>query len=278
MTLEPSQTEHQIGGLRVATLLEPRLRANTLTVVLNGYCDRSRRTPPVFVDWPSSDCFGHILRISDPSMFLSDWVNGSCFLGKEREDPIPAIVECSRRAAQQLSVSENRVVYFGHSGGGFGAIQCAILDRASSALAINPVLEPVHYAKYNFSKAMAEIFRPNAELAQLVNEYPERFSVTNAVKSAHEAGLKPCIGIIQNVLDTHHYGKHFVPFCKSVGIGPIGGTDHGGLIQGMTCVMRGGHNGRFVEGDGPIENLFHKLLFLRSKFEGADNNALNSNC
>jgi hypothetical protein len=39
--------------------------------------------------------------------------------------------------------------------------------------------------------------------------------------------------------------------------------------------MRGGHNGRFVEGDGPIENLFLKLLFLRSKFEGANNNTNN---
>jgi len=272
MTLETSQTEYQIGGLRVSTLLEPRSKADRLTVVLNGYCDRSRRAPPVFVDWPSTDCFGHILRISDPSMFLSDWVTGSCFLGAEKEDPIPAIVECTRRVAQQLSVSENRVVYFGHSGGGFGAIQCAILDRASSALTINPVLEPAHYAKYNFAKAMAEIFRPNTDIAELLKDYPERLSVTNAVKSAHEAGLKPCIGIIQNVLDAHHYGKHFLPFCKSVGISPIGGTDDTGFIHGMTCIMRGGHNGRFVEGDGPIENLFLKLLFLRSKFEGANNN------
>jgi pimeloyl-ACP methyl ester carboxylesterase len=183
--------------------------------------------------------FGHVLRISDPSLFLSEWINGSCFFGTEPEDPIPAIVECSRVVAQQLSVSENRVVYFGHSGGGFGAIQCAFLDRASSALAINPVLEPAHYAKYNFAKAMAEIFRPNADIAELLNEYPERLSVRNAMKSAHAAGVKPCIGIIQNVLDSHHYGKHFVPFCKAVGIGPLGGTDATGFIQGMTCILRG---------------------------------------
>jgi hypothetical protein len=87
---------------------------------------------------------------------------------------------------------------------------------------------------------MTEIFGPNADFAQLVKEYPERFSVTNAVKSAHEAGLKPCIGIIQNVLDTHHYGKHFVPFCGSVGISPIGGTDDTGFIASCAeAIMEG---------------------------------------
>lgn len=264
-----SQTEYQIGSLRVATLLEARSKADRLTVVLNGYCDRSRRTPPVFLDWPkSSETFGHILRISDPSLFLSDWITGSCFFGTEAENPIPAVVSCTKRIAQQLGIQENRVVYFGHSGGGFGALQCAIFDPPSSALAINPVLEPEHYAKYNFAKEMMTIFRPNAGLAEIRRDYPERISITEAVKSAHAAGVKPCLGIIQNVLDTHHYGKHFVPFCQSVGISRIGGVDDSGLIQGRTCVIaRGGHNGRPIEGDGMIESLFFKLLFLRSKFE-----------
>lgn len=264
----PVQTEYQIGTLRVATLLEARSKADRLTVVLNGYCDRSRRTPPVFLDWPkSSETFGHILRISDPSLFLSDWINGSCFFGTEAENPIPAVVSCSKQVAHQLGIRENRVVYFGHSGGGFAALQCAIFDPPSSGLAINPILEPEHYAKYNFAKAMMHIFRPNAEITEIRKDYPERISITEAMKSAHKAGLKPCLGIIQNVLDTHHYGKHFIPFCKSVGIGPVGGVDNTGFIQGMTCILRGGHNGRPIVGDGMIESLLLKLLFLRSKFE-----------
>src|SRR5262245_37596067 len=146
MLPEISQAEYKIGGLRVATLLETQPKADRLTVVLNAYCDRSRRTPPVFLEWPKSpEMFGHILRISDPSLFLSDWINGSCFFGTEAEDPIPAIVECSKQIARELAVAENRVVYFGHSGGGFGAIQCAISDPPSSAFAINPILEPEHY-------------------------------------------------------------------------------------------------------------------------------------
>jgi hypothetical protein len=257
------ETQFQSGGLRVAGLLEPRAKADRLTVVLNAYCARESRTPPVFAEWPeSSDTFGHILRISDPSLFLSDWINASCFLGTEADDPIPAVVKYSKQVAHQLGVSENRVVYFGHSGAGFGAIQCAVYDRASSGLAVNPILEPEQYAKYNFAKSMATIFRPNSQFQELYKDYPQRFSVTNAVKSARAAGLKPCLGIIQNVLDTHHYGKHFIPFCKSVGIGPFGGVDGTGLIQGTTCILRGGHSA--FPKDGLTESLFLKLLFRRS--------------
>ncbi len=260
---EISETQFQSGTLRIAGLLERRAKADRLTVVLNAYCAREKFTPPVFAEWPeSSDTFGHILRISDPSLFLSDWVNASCFLGTEADDPIPAVVNYSKQVAQQLGVSENRVVYFGHSGAGFGAIQCAVYDHASSALAINPILEPEQYAKYNFAKSMATIFRPNAQFSELYKDYPERLSVTNAVKGARAAGLKPCLGIIQNVLDTHHYGKHFIPFCRSVGISPIGGVDDTGLIQAMTCILRGGHSA-FPE-DGLTESLLLKLLFLRS--------------
>ena len=129
----PVQTEYQIGTLRVATLLEARSKADRLTVVLNGYCDRSRRTPPVFLDWPkSSETFGHILRISDPSLFLSDWITGSCFFGTEAENPIPAVVSCSKQIARQLGVQENRVVYFGHSGAASApfSVQFSTLPRA----------------------------------------------------------------------------------------------------------------------------------------------------
>ena len=258
-----SQTEYQSGSLRVAALFEPRSKSDRLTVVLNGYCERATRTPPVFVEWPgSSETFGHILRISDPSLFLSDWINGSCFLGTEAENPIPAVVQYTQQVAHQLGIPENRVVYFGHSGAGFGAIQCAICNGGSSALGINPILETDQYAKYNFAKAMLNIFRPNGQFHEMRRDYPERFSIIDAVKSAHKSGIKPCIGIIQNVLDTHHYTKHFIPFCKSVGISRIGGVDRTGLIQAQTCILRGGHSA--IPIDGLIESLFLKLLFLRS--------------
>ena len=179
-----SEVQFQRGSLRVAGLLEARPKSDRLTVVLNAYCARHIHTPPVFAKWPqSSDTFGHILRISDPSLFLSDWINASCFLGTEAENPIPAVVDFSKQVARQLGVSENRVVYFGHSGAGFGAMQCAIYDCTSIGLAVNPILEPEQYAKYNFAQSMATIFRPNAQFHELYKDYPERFSVIDAVKT-----------------------------------------------------------------------------------------------
>jgi hypothetical protein len=264
MSSAVSQTEHQSGTLRIAALLEPRSKSDRLTVVLNGYCDRSTRTPPVFAEWPeSSETWGHILRISDPSLFLSDWINASCFLGTEAENPVPPIVQHAKHVAHQLGVAENRMTYFGHSGAGFGAVQCAVYHREACALAVNPILDIEQYKKYNFAKAMVGVFRPHAQFDEIMRDYPERFSITEAVRRTRKNHPRACLGIIQNILDTHHYAKHFIPFCKSVGISRVGGADETGLIQAQTCILRGGHSARPI--DGLAESLLLKLLFLRSQ-------------
>ena len=266
MSSTTTQTDYQSGTLRIAARLEPRLKSDRLTVILNGYCDRTTHTPPAFVWWPEgSETWGHILRISDPSLFLSDWINASCFLGTEAENPIPAVVQHTKQVAHQLGVPENRVTYFGHSGAGFGAIQCAIYHREASALTVNPILDIEQYKKYNFANAMVGVFRPDAQFDEIIRDYPERFSITEAIRRARNDRLKVCLGIIQNVFDTHHYTKHFIPFCKSVGISRIGGADETGLIQAQTCILRGGHSARPI--DGLAESLLLKLLFLRSQTE-----------
>src|SRR5947209_19559676 len=95
--------EFRHGELKIATSLETRPGADRLTVVLNGYCDRGTSKPPVFVLWPqSAPAFGHILRVCDPTLFMADWLRGSCFLGSERADPIPPILNICRTIAREL--------------------------------------------------------------------------------------------------------------------------------------------------------------------------------
>ena len=188
-------SEFAIGALTVATRLELAPEADRLTVVLNAYCDRIDVTPPAFVHWPEADpAFGHILRISDPSLLLSDWQKGACFHGTEEDDAIPGIVAHCRDLAWKLGVTRKEIVYFGNSGAGFGALQCAILDGVSIAIATNPLIDLGLFADYNFGNAGADLFRRGASLAELSREYPERFSVIAALRRATENGVRPCLG------------------------------------------------------------------------------------
>ena len=173
---------------------------------MNGYCNRVDEQPPVFSVWPpSSDVFGHVLRVSDPTLYLSEWIRGSCFVGTETENPIPMVVDYSQQVAEKLGVPRNRIAYFRHSSAAFAAVQCAIHDGVSIALGTNPVLDLEFFAEYNFAGENANVFRPGAKWTDLCKAFPERFSVIAAVKRAHEAGTRPCLGLIQNMKDKSYY-------------------------------------------------------------------------
>lgn len=235
--------EYQSGALRIAATLEARPQADRLTVILNGYCYRGKEQPPVFAQWPSSDDVpGHVLRVCDPTLFLSDWLKGSSFIGTEADDPIPAIVKVSKEIARDLGANSTRVLYVGHSGAGYGALQCAILDDHSVGIGINPLVELGAYTRYTFGTKTVQSFRAGASLAELCRDYPRRFSVTNALKHAFETGKEPRLGLIQNVLDKTHFFPHYGACCEALGIPISGGPDAPGRCHSLTYEKTGGHS------------------------------------
>jgi hypothetical protein len=235
--------EFRHGELKIATSLETRPGADRLTVVLNGYCDRGTSTPPVFVLWPQgAPAFGHILRLCDPTLFMADWLRGSCFLGREHADPIPPILEVCTAIARELGVSRRNMIYLGHSGAGFGALQCAIRDGEAAALVVNPVAEMGAYSEYQFAARLAQIFRPGSAVLDLCAEFPERLSTSAALKSALAAGTAPRIGLIQNVTDKSHFQPHYGAVCAALGLPITGGSDPARRFHGVTYEKRGGHS------------------------------------
>ncbi|TMJ06007.1 MAG: hypothetical protein E6G97_01605 [Alphaproteobacteria bacterium] len=255
--------EFRDGELRIATSLETRPGADRLTVVLNGYCDRGACKPPVFVLWPpSAPAFGHILRVCDPTLFMADWLRGSCFLGREKADPIPPILDVCKTIARELGVSRHNMIYLGHSGAGFGALQCAIRDRESAAVVINPVAEMAAYSEYQFAVRLAQVFRPGGGVLELCAEFPERLSTSAALKSALAAGTAPRIGLIQNVTDKSHFHAHHGAVCATLGLPITGGSDPSGRFHSVTYDKRGGHS---TPPEMPvIEAMADRLLAERS--------------
>jgi hypothetical protein len=235
--------EFRAGELRIATGLEQRVGAERLTVILNGYCDRGTNVPPVFVAWPeAAEAYGHILRVCDPTLFLADWLRGSCFLGTEAADPLPSIIDVCRTVAADLGVSRRNILYLGHSGAGFGALRSAILDQEATAIGINPVAELGAYSEYQFAARLARVFRPGATAAALCAEFPQRFSISACLQPALAAGTAPRIAMIQNVTDRNHFHSHYGAVCRTLGLPEAGGSDPSGRFQSVTYDKRGGHS------------------------------------
>jgi hypothetical protein len=237
----PVLREETVGQLRIVTSLERRPRAERLTVFMNAYCDRSTQQPPLFHMWPLSESFGHILRISDPTLLLGDWVQVSAFLGTEDEDPIPPILAMCQRIAGELGVERDQIVYLGASGGGFGALQCAVRDPSAIGIGINPITRVRSYAGHQFAEEIADLFKPGAKMAELCDLYPERFSVAAAAMRAMKDSVRPRLGLVQNTIDLAHFRPHYGSLCKSLNVPADGGVDATGHFHTTTFELPGGH-------------------------------------
>jgi hypothetical protein len=254
--------EYRDGVLRIATSLETQPNARRLTVVLNGYCDRGAARPPVFVSWPQpSETFGNILRVSDPTLFMTDWIKGSCFLGTESANPILAIVKICKMVAGELGVSSHQMLYLGHSGAGFGALQCAVLDNSAAAIGINPVVDIGAYAAYQFAARSAQLFRPGSTMTELCAEFPHRLSAASALKFALAAGKAPRVGLIQNVTDKTHFRPHYGACCEALGLSTSGSSDPSGRFHSVTYDKRGGHSA--LPEMSVVEDMAARLLAAR---------------
>lgn len=241
--LEGRYREFRAGDLTIATSLETRPGSDRLTIVLNGYCDRGTGTPPVFVTWPESGpAFGHILRVCDPTLLMDDWLRGSCFLGTSSADPIPPIVNIAGEIARELGVARHNTIYLGHSGAGFGALQCAIRDPEAAGVVINPVAELRAYLGYQFAERLARVFRPGATAADLCVELPARTSISAALRPALAAGTVPRLALIQNMTDKSHFQSHYGAVCETLGLPITGGSDPSGRLHCVTYEKKGGHS------------------------------------
>lgn len=257
--------EFESGALRISTRLELKPNADRLTVLMNAYRSKSN-PPPVFHSWPPiPESLGHVLRVSDPTFFLDDQLENCAFLGSERNDPVPPIVDYSRKLAAKLGIAPERTIYFGFSGAALGAIRCALEDGRAVGIGVNPSLEVGAYAHFSIAKDYSNMFRPGAAIKQLCEEYPHRFSATAASLDALAKGRRPRVGLIQNSFDLLHYKYHLGHLCNALAIPLAGGSDPTGCFRVFVFEKEGGHLG--LPEMSLVEQVIEELLGQRARGE-----------
>ncbi len=130
-------------------------------------------------------------------------------MGNKDEYPLDLISSSVLKIAKELGFDNEKIVFWGSSGGGFASLLLASKVNHSLAVAINPQTYIPNYYKNHVQDCIDICFSGN--ITDVKENYKERIDI------AHEANRKKCRALIlQNINDKFHYENHFLPLKRKV--------------------------------------------------------------
>ena len=193
-----------------------------LFVMTSAAVDRNKITLPAFNRWTWAGAGkfpGHVLCIADPTLELQDDMKLGWFFGTDKYDATDELCTFIRRFAETLGIAEDKIVFWGSSGGGFAALALSSRIEGSTAVAINAQTNAL---AYNIVKTV-ETVRDRCFDGRPAADIQEMFGHRVNMSQAWEKNRNSRAILVQNKLDTHHYNCHFQPFWTALGGNPEGG-------------------------------------------------------
>jgi len=193
-----------------------------LFIMTTAAVDRKKMTSPSFNRWTWAGAGkfpGHVLCIADPTLELGDAMNLAWYLGTAQHDATDELCIFIRRFAEALGIPEDKIVFWGSSGGGFAALALASRIDGSIAVAINAQTDVLAYELDRVVKMVKDLCFEGHNEAEIRLTHHYRLNMVRA----WEGNRKSRAILVQNKLDTHHYKYHFQPYWTALGGNPEGG-------------------------------------------------------
>lgn len=165
--------------------------------------------------WASSWAGSHVLSVADPGLRDNPVPDGAWYLDAQH-DTIHAIAETVAAEAEQRGIPLDRVVYYGSSLGGFGAL-CAAAVTHSHAVAEVPQIDFQRWFPGAIKKVEEHVI--HGSIAQLRAAHPERVDVWERFRheghipsftiltNEHDKSFEDQLGLISSVRDHALYRK-----------------------------------------------------------------------
>jgi len=215
--------------------------ADRLFVSLRSSRGMPLELPPVFYPQHSAaEMNGHVLAISDPTLFLDPEIEIGCFYGTRQQDAVLGVIQIAEKIAAFLGLDRSRIVYWGLSAAALGAAMAAVKSGACAVL-VNPHLDGINMGGSHLADSIAKAFGVS-KWEDVTNGYPLRTRVPAALAAAQALGIQSKFLLVQNVLDQTFYKRQFVPFCRHFEVPLEGGWDPSGRIMSMIYSDPAGHS------------------------------------
>lgn len=181
--------------------------------------------------WPES----LVVVMPDPALQQSTKLNGAWFLHPEI-DVVAAIADVVSDVAAAARIPQDRIVFYGSSLGGFGAISCAAHLPGARAVAEVP---QVYFEKWHpVATRLVEEHVTKGPIAGLRDEFPERLSLPARISFAN---LVPPMHLISNATDKSIDDQHaFMEWGRRSGLPRIGeqSLELLDLVEGHRAIPR----------------------------------------
>jgi len=209
-------------GFHYDCRLNRRDTADHLIVALHGGV-AGAKVLPVLARWKQHSYFrAPILSIFDPLIYEHRDIPAGWFVGDLARDATAGLADIVHRIAARMNIGADRVVFIGGSAGGYGSVRLACALGGAKFISINGQTRIIDYYSTGygpFSAAFDPAHTPHENAALCEN----RWSTPPGLEQALQSGA-PVRGIVvQNVNDTHHFEKHYTPFCARFGLPVEGG-------------------------------------------------------
>lgn len=170
--------------------------------------------PPFFVRWRWHKYFDEsTIAYADPVMFHKDDINITWFAGNKDHWPMEDVALIIEKLAKNQEVSNDNIMFFGSSGGGFSSIMLATLIKDSKALVNNPQVFVLSY----FIKAVEKLL----ELLDEEFDYSSREELIDSIKYRLDAielfkreNYAPFITYYVNIKSPNDINKQVLPFIE----------------------------------------------------------------
>jgi len=171
-----------------------RVRANTLNVY----------------DAATNPTQGHLLG----------WYHGT------REKPlygdIAAIIE---RLKIDRGLSNEDLVFYGSSGGGWAALRYAAMFKGSLAVSVNPQIDILKYQFPRVVRTFLSHSYPGLSWEEVASRYSGDLAIDPSWYYPQTGEQASRFILVQNVVDGPHYDEHYMPFWQKFSSKAAGGWD-----------------------------------------------------
>lgn len=213
--LKTKDVEIPYGSFAYPCRLKINPQAQYLSVQLHGATEGS--TLPVFARWNWGSILGsHVLSICDPTVCLDKTLSIGWYLGSTEENAVIGIIAIAEHCAGMLGVEKDHIIYSGGSGGGFAAMQAAILAKDGKAVAINPQTNLLQYPS-PFLNDYVQKVSGCTSFEEALDVFDCRWNVMRSLERTFANGGSPKIVIVQNK-NEWHFEQHFLPFLAAFGM------------------------------------------------------------